>query len=240
MASQQLSGTGSSTSLNWTIMQVQQRPHITPYNLLELRFSVVWPNWNVRVRSLYHYYLYNHWRWVAQEKWSEVKVTQSCLTLTTPWTYTVHGIPQARMLEWIAFPFSRGSSQHRVRTQVPTLQVDCLPVEPQGKPKQMSGGKKKVPSTKNHSLRKVNCANQGWGVSTSWRFSGMDTTSSVVRYQVGDYIHTKLHFIQDFTKFSITRTSNYSKGYTCHESAIAQNIFLIYPLICFADKIIRK
>ena len=32
--------------------------------------------------------------------------------------YTVHGILQARILEWIAFPFSRGSSQPRNRTQV--------------------------------------------------------------------------------------------------------------------------
>ena len=32
--------------------------------------------------------------------------------------YTAHGIPQARILEWIAFPFSRGSSQHGDRTQV--------------------------------------------------------------------------------------------------------------------------
>ena len=32
--------------------------------------------------------------------------------------YTAHGILQARILEWVAFPFSRGSSQPRVRTQV--------------------------------------------------------------------------------------------------------------------------
>jgi len=32
--------------------------------------------------------------------------------------YTVHGIPQARILEWIAFPFSRESSQPRDQTQV--------------------------------------------------------------------------------------------------------------------------
>ena len=31
---------------------------------------------------------------------------------------TVHGILQARILEWVAFPFSRGSSQPRDRTQV--------------------------------------------------------------------------------------------------------------------------
>jgi len=32
--------------------------------------------------------------------------------------YTVHGILQARILEWVAFPFSRGSSQPRDWTQV--------------------------------------------------------------------------------------------------------------------------
>ena len=32
--------------------------------------------------------------------------------------YTVHGILQTIILEWVAFPFSRGSSQHRDRTQV--------------------------------------------------------------------------------------------------------------------------
>ena len=32
--------------------------------------------------------------------------------------YTVHGILQARILEWLAFPFSRGSSQPRDQTQV--------------------------------------------------------------------------------------------------------------------------
>ena len=44
---------------------------------------------------------------------SEVKVlvTQSCLTLVTPWTVSppgssVHGILQARILEWVAIPFS--------------------------------------------------------------------------------------------------------------------------------------
>ena len=45
-----------------------------------------------------------------------VKVAQSCLTLCDLMDYT--GILQARILEWVAFPFSRGSSQPRDRTQV--------------------------------------------------------------------------------------------------------------------------
>ena len=32
--------------------------------------------------------------------------------------YTIHGILQARILEWVAFPFSRGSSQPRDQTLV--------------------------------------------------------------------------------------------------------------------------
>ena len=50
--------------------------------------------------------------------------------------HTVHGIPQARILEWVAFPFSRGSSQPRS----PAVQVDSLPAEPQGKPKNAGVG----------------------------------------------------------------------------------------------------
>ena len=48
----------------------------------------------------------------------KVKVTQLCPTLCDPMDYTVHGILQARILEWVAFAFSRGSSQPRDRTQV--------------------------------------------------------------------------------------------------------------------------
>ena len=47
-----------------------------------------------------------------------VKVAQSCLTVCDPMDYKVHGILQARILEWVAFPFSRGSSQPRDATQV--------------------------------------------------------------------------------------------------------------------------
>ena len=41
----------------------------------------------------------------------KVKVAQSCPTLCDPVDYTVHGILQARTLEWVAFPFSRDRTQ---------------------------------------------------------------------------------------------------------------------------------
>ena len=45
-----------------------------------------------------------------------------------------------QILEWVAIPFSRESSQSRDKTQLPTLQVDSLPSEPPGKPKDTGMG----------------------------------------------------------------------------------------------------
>ena len=48
---------------------------------------------------------------------------------------SVHRILQARILEWVAIPFSRGSSQPRDRTQVSRIAGYSLLSEPPGKPK---------------------------------------------------------------------------------------------------------
>ena len=51
----------------------------------------------------------------------KVKVAQSCPTLWDPMDSTVHGLLQARILAWVTFPFSRGSSQPRDWTHVSGL-----------------------------------------------------------------------------------------------------------------------
>ena len=51
----------------------------------------------------------------TNKKWKKVKVAHLWLIL---WYPTVHGIPQARILEWVAYPFSSKSSQPRNPTQV--------------------------------------------------------------------------------------------------------------------------
>ena len=45
--------------------------------------------------------------------WLKVKVALSYPALCDPMDYIVYGILQARILEWVAFSFSRGSSQFR-------------------------------------------------------------------------------------------------------------------------------
>ena len=59
---------------------------------------------------------------------------QSCLTLCDPTDCSppgssVHGILQARILQWVAVPFSRASSQPRDQTQVSRMLVDPFPSE---------------------------------------------------------------------------------------------------------------
>ena len=71
----------------------------------------------------------------------EVKIAQSCLTLCDLMDYIVPGILQARIMEWVAFPFCRGSFQPRDQTQgSPSLQADSLSAEPQGKPRNTGVG----------------------------------------------------------------------------------------------------
>jgi len=49
---------------------------------------------------------------------SYVKGVQLCPTLCDPMDYTARGILQARILEWVTFPFSKRSSQPRDQTHV--------------------------------------------------------------------------------------------------------------------------
>ena len=69
----------------------------------------------------------------------EVLVTQSCLTLCdlidcSPQGSSVLWILQARILEWVAIPFFRGSSDPGIEPRSPALQTDSLLSEPPGKP----------------------------------------------------------------------------------------------------------
>ena len=68
-----------------------------------------------------------------------VLVIQSCLTFCNPVDCSppgssVHGILQARILEWVVIPFSRGLPNPGIGPGSPALQADSLLPEPPGKP----------------------------------------------------------------------------------------------------------
>ena len=70
----------------------------------------------------------------TKESWrekSESEVAQSCQTLCDPMDcslpgFSIHGILQARILEWVAISFCRGSSQPRDQTQVSRVGGRCF------------------------------------------------------------------------------------------------------------------
>ena len=75
-----------------------------------------------------------------RSKWSEVEVVQPCPAFCDPMDCSppgssVHGILQAKILEWIAISFSRGSSGPRDWTWVSCTAGRFLPSEPPGNPK---------------------------------------------------------------------------------------------------------
>ena len=55
-------------------------------------------------------------------------------TLCDPMDHTVHGIFQARILEWVAVPSPGDLPNPGIKPWSPELQADSLPTEPQGKP----------------------------------------------------------------------------------------------------------
>ena len=70
---------------------------------------------------------------------SESEVTQSCPTLYNPMDCSppgssIHGIHQARVVEWVVISFSRRSSNPGIEPTSPALQADSLPLSHQGSP----------------------------------------------------------------------------------------------------------
>ena len=82
-----------------------------PYNV---KLDLLYTTWMSAI-TIFHYFL-QFVKYIIMLM--KVKFTQSCPTLYEHMDSIVHGILQARILEWIAFPFSRRSSQPRDRTHV--------------------------------------------------------------------------------------------------------------------------
>ena len=65
-------------------------------------------------------------------KWKSLSRIQ---LFATPWTTHIHGILQARILEWVTIPFSGNLPNPGIEPSSHTLQADSLPAEPPGKTK---------------------------------------------------------------------------------------------------------
>ena len=95
-----------------------------------------------------------------QRRGSEVsEVGQSCPTLRNPMDSSlpgsaIHGIFQARILEWAAISFSGDLPNPGIEPVSPALRTDTLPSEPPGKPKEEEAGNKPRVGINRHTLNK--------------------------------------------------------------------------------------
>ena len=118
-------------------------------------------------------------------------VTQSCMTLCHPKDYSppgssVHGIFQARIAEWVAVSFTRGSSRPSDRTRVSYVSCICqagfLPLAPPGRPWMhrmerggpVSGGTKALPRERQEPCPSPPLPTQG----SRWTHPGPRPTAS--------------------------------------------------------------
>ena len=123
----------------------------TLYNNLILNYCnyvfIIFPSWIIVLGSRVHSCIVSNSKTYASNisplTWTwkkESEVAQSCPSLCDPVDCSppgssVHGILQARILEWVAISFSRGPSQNPgIKPRSPTLQADALTSAPLGKP----------------------------------------------------------------------------------------------------------
>ena len=116
----------------------------------------------------------------------KVKVTQLCPTLCDPMDYTVLGILQARILESVAFPFSRASSQPRDQTQAPHCRQILYQLSHKGSPRilqsvaySFSNG-----SSRPKNQTRVSCI--AGKFFTNWAIEGSPFISRYIRFNIND------------------------------------------------------
>ena len=127
----------SSVTMNIPLNKAQTPPRPIPSPLLKTFQQHLIALWFKKKKK-------NFSAWPTSLVWSGSgsgsEVAQSCLTLCDPMDCSlpgpsIHGILQARILQWVAISFSRGSSYPGIEPRSPSLQADALTSEPPGKPK---------------------------------------------------------------------------------------------------------
>ena len=118
-----------------------------------------------------------------KQDWSlnrEVKVTQSCSTLCNPMDCIVLGILQARMLEWVAYPFSSRSSQPRNQTQVSCIAGGSFTSWASGKPGVWTGQDPKSNTTREWLSGNTIC-NSKWPDISRWNEEDFQKAGKIAR-----------------------------------------------------------
>ena len=108
-------------------------PHSLACHFILLAVSFIMQNFKILIKSSLSIISFTYYTFGFVSESVSHSVMSDCLLPHSLPGSSVHGILQARRLEWVAIPFSRGSSKPRDQTQSPTLGADSLLSEPPGK-----------------------------------------------------------------------------------------------------------
>ena len=147
--------------------------------------------------------------------------------LCNPMDYTIHGILQVRILEWVAIPFSRGSSKPGIEPRSPALQTDSLPGEPPGKPKNTGVGSMSL-------LQQIFLTQESKLESPALQVDSLPTELSGIADNDKRLLHKnkRLTNQEDKTILNLsvpTTQQNWMKGEKMYKSTIIMGAQHIYP-----------
>ena len=118
--------------LAWRIPWIEE-----PDELQSMESQRVGHDWATKTFTFFPVCFIEHWVWVALyiHDCLFVLINSSCNPMDySPLGSSAHGISQARILEWVAIFFFRGTSQTRDRTHVSCIAVRFFTTEPSGRP----------------------------------------------------------------------------------------------------------
>ena len=118
----------------------------------------------------------------------------------SPPGYSVHGIFQARILEWVAISFSRGSSQPWIKPGSPTLQADSLSSEPPEKHQNIKSGvveKGVLWISKDTFITLCCCCSVTQSCLTLFHPMDCSTPGSPVLHYLPKFAQTHVHWVSD-------------------------------------------
>ena len=109
----------------------------THFNQQNIEEVTLWKFRTYLLRRSNGFYFCSLWtsRPSSKKSWKWKRETLSHSAVSDSLRLLFHGTSQARILEWVTIPFSRGSSRPGIKPGSPAFQADSLPSEAQGSPK---------------------------------------------------------------------------------------------------------
>ena len=153
--------------------------------------SATWWQWMFlpQSHSVLHRQGWCHWVFLDPLYQLKPKSLSRIRLSVTPMDYTVHGILQVRIPEWVFFPSPGDLPNPWIKPGSPALQADSLPTELAGTPFSVEG----APSSLSLLMCVCACLNHKWALTFAKCLTFLAFIEMILRFSVSDRSHCELH-----------------------------------------------